>query len=84
MKLKNELQNVINRFETIKDKIPPYAEQLKASGNYKDFRTRLAWDCLNAVFSSGEICEWYEKYNAHDEHITTLAKKALDQVCIIE
>lgn len=80
MKLQNEYENVLSRFKAIADKIPPYAEELKASGNYKDFETRLAWDCLRATTKSDEICEWYKKYNCDDMHITTLAKKALKEV----
>jgi len=83
MKLHDELPNVISRFEKIKDKIPPYAEKLKSSGNYKDFETRLAMDCLNSVFKSNEICMWYNKYNCNDTHIITLAKTALKHVYII-
>lgn len=80
MKMQAELNNVINRFKKIAERIPAHAEKLRQSGNYKDFKTRLAWDCLYAVYSASEICEWYDKYNVHDQHITTLAKKALDQV----
>ena len=80
MKLQAELENVTNRFEKIKNQIIPYAKQLKASNNYHDFETRLAWDCLHATFTSAEISDWYNKYNCNDDHITTLAKKALKMV----
>jgi len=80
MKLQNELQETINRFNKIADKIVPYAEQLKASGDYKNFKIRLANDCLRAVYKSSEICDWYDKYDCNDSHITTLAEKALDAV----
>lgn len=80
MKLQNELFFVIARFEKIKDFIPAYAEQLKVEGKYKDFETRLAWDCLHSTFKSNEICEWYKKYNCNDDHITTLVKAALKYV----
>jgi len=83
MKLDDELKNVISRLEQIKDKIPPYAEQLKASKDYKDFETRLANDCLKAAVKTSEICSWYDKYNCNDTHITTLAKKALKAVYTI-
>ena len=80
MKLQNEVQNVIQKMKEIEHKIAPYAEQLKQMGGYKDFETRLAYDVLKAVVSSKEICEWYEKYNCNDEHITTLAKRCLKEV----
>lgn len=83
MKLQDELDNIVNKLQLIKDKIPPYAEQLKANNNYKNFENRLAWDCLRAVCKIEEICSWYEKYNANDSHIETLAKNALKTVYAI-
>lgn len=80
MKLKAELSEVIKRFESIKDQIPEYSIQLKNKGGYKDFETRLAWDCLHFTFKDNEICEWYKKYDCNDTHITTLAKTALKTV----
>lgn len=80
MKLQNELTNVVKKMEIFKDKIPAYAAELKASGKYKDFETRLAWDCIYAAVKIDEICSWHDKYNCDDTHITTLAKAALKQV----
>lgn len=80
MKLQNELQGVIVKLESIKEPIKEYAEKLKIKGGYKDFETRLAWDALTTVCGTTEICQWYELYNCTDEHITTLAKKALKAV----
>jgi hypothetical protein len=84
MKLQNELNGLVEKFEAIKTKIPTYAEQLKNTGGYKSFENRLAWDCLHAVVPVGTICEWYTKYNCNDEHIGTLARKALSVVFTIE
>ena len=83
MKLQNEFNNVVEKLKKVKDKIPPYAKALKENGEYKDFETRLANDCLKAVISTAEICDWYEKYNCNDKHIDTLAKKALKEVYTI-
>ena len=80
MKLKDELPCVVAKLEKIKDKIPPYAEELRTNGEYKDFNTRLSWDCLRAVIGSSGICELYEKYDCNDTHIDTLAKRALRAV----
>lgn len=80
MKLQNELNPLIERLQKIADKIPPYAQELQASGNFKNFEIRLAWDCLKAVTSTTTICDWYDKYNCNDTHITTLAKAALKSV----
>ena len=76
MKLTNELDFVVEKFKQIKS-LEEYAVTLKKYGLYKDFETRLAWDCLRLTISTDVICEWYNKYNCNDEHITTLAKKAL-------
>jgi hypothetical protein len=84
MKFQNELQGVVEKMEAIKDKIASYAEQLKASGEYQDFETRLAWDVLKAVVGTSKICEWYDQYNCNDSHIGTLAKKALKQVYTVD
>jgi hypothetical protein len=80
VKLQPEFPEVLKRFELVKDQIPEYAEQLKATGRYEDFTTRLAWDCLHFTFRSNEICNWYAKHDCNDTHITTIAKKALKEV----
>jgi hypothetical protein len=76
MKLTQELDGLVQKFKQIKNP-EEYAEQLKATGNYKDFETRLAWDCLRATVPVEVRCSWYEKYDCNDDHITTLVKKAL-------
>lgn len=83
MKLQKELQSVVEKMEAIKEKIEQHAIALKESGKFKDFETRLAWDCLRAVVGTGGICEWYKQYDCNDSHIETLAKKALKQVYTI-
>jgi hypothetical protein len=45
MKLKAELTNVQHIFSAHIDQINRYAPELKKSGDYKDFGTRLACDC---------------------------------------
>ncbi len=76
MKLKDELGFVVEKFKQIKN-LEEYAVDLKKYGLYKDFETRLAWDCLHKTVPASTICEWYEKYDCNDEHITTLVKTAL-------
>ncbi len=80
MKLRNELPDVIQAFEGIKQQIPAYVEQVKVAGGYKDLETRIAWDLLYATKGSAWICELYDKYKCNGNHITTLAKRALKQV----
>lgn len=76
MKLAQELDYVVEKFRQIRN-LEDYATNLKASGDYNNFETRLSWDCLRATVPSSVICSWYEKYECTDAHITTLAKKAL-------
>lgn len=79
MKLANELNFVIERFKSITN-LDNYAIILEERGGFNNFETRLAWDCLHATVPSSTICEWYDKYNCTDDHITTLIKKALQIV----
>jgi hypothetical protein len=76
MKLAPELDRLVERFKQIKN-LENYAAILEEVGGFNNFETRLAWDCLRATTPSSTICEWYEKYDCTDDHITTLAKKAL-------
>lgn len=76
MKLAAELDFVVEKFKQIKN-LEEYAVDLQKYGLYKDFETRLAWDCLRKTIPASTICEWYDKYDCNDDHITTLAKKAL-------
>jgi len=84
MKLKPELDTVTKAFQSIKHLIPEHVELVKQQGNYKDLETRIAWDCLSAVMGTKWICSLYDQYNCNDDHITTLAKKALRTVYKIE
>lgn len=83
MKLQKEFEFVKTQFQDNLEKIKDYAPQLKASGQYKDFETRLTWDCIRAFVGSGTVCLWYEKYNCNDTHITTVGKKALKELGVI-
>lgn len=76
MKLAAELDFVVEKFKQIKN-LEEYAIDLKKYGLYKDFETRLAWDCLRKTVPAEIRCSWYNKYNCNDNHITTLAKTAL-------
>lgn len=51
MKLKSEIPFIRESFNKITN-LPEYAERLKANGNYKDFGTRLAWDCIHCSIPS--------------------------------
>lgn len=82
MKLKSEIPFIRESFNKITN-LPEYAVSLKANGNYKDFGTRLAWDCIHATIPSEIVCDWYDKYNCHDSHITTAAKAVLREMGVL-
>ena len=82
MKLKSEIQFIRESFKGISS-LREYAEILKANGNYKDFGTRLAWDCIHCSIPSETVCGWYDKYNCDDNHITTLAKAVLIEMEVL-
>lgn len=82
MKLKSEIPFIRERFKGISN-LPEYAAKLKANGNYKNFGTRFAWDCIHATIPSEIICGWYDKYNCNDDHITTAAKSVLREMNIL-
>lgn len=82
MKLRSEIPYVRERFSKIKN-LQEYAVSLKANGNYKDFGTRLAWDCIYCSIPSEIVCGWYDKYNCNDNHITTLAKAVLREMEVL-
>ena len=74
LKLEKELPEVLKRLEILKrhSNVFEYREKLKASGNYKCFEVRFAWEVCHAVFSTKEICKWYDVYGCNDGHITSL------------
>ena len=78
LKLEKELPEVVARLEVLKNhsNVIEYREKLKASGKYNKFEVRFAWEVCDAVFSTKEICSWYDKYNCNDDHITSLFKAA--------
>ena len=83
MKLRSEIPYVRERFSKIKN-LQEYAASLKANGDYKDFGTRLALDCIHCSIPSEIVCGWYDKYNCNDTHITTLAKAVLREMEVLK
>jgi hypothetical protein len=81
MKLKPILEETIAKFRTIpQEQLIQHATAVFQSKRYKDFETRIAWDCLRAVVSSAEICGWYRTFDCQDTHLDTLAKTALKEI----
>ena len=78
LKLEKELSEVIKRLEVLKQhsNVIEYREKLRASGKYNNFEVRFAWEVCSAVFTTKEVCSWYDKYNCNDDLITSLFKTA--------
>ena len=84
MKLNPVYPDIVNRFQYVKttnaDAWQKYVKSVIAEHKYNDLLTRIAWDLLRYVYTSGTICGWYDKYNVYDSHITTAVKKAYIEV----
>lgn len=83
MKLRSELGGVQAAFQKNIEQIKAYAPRLKASGRYKVFENRLAWDCMRAFIGVDVLCSWYDKYGCTDRHIETVGKTALRNLGVI-
>ena len=82
MKLKSEIPFIRESFNKITN-LQEYAVSLKANGNYNDFGTRLAWDCIHCSIPSEIVCGWYDKYSCNDDHITNAAKSVLREMNVL-
>ena len=84
MKLQSELNNTIKKINKLGvQEVLDYKEKLIKSNNFKVLNTRLAFDVLNAIYSSNEIINLYKEYNCNDTHLETLMLKALKQLNIV-
>ena len=79
MKLNGIYKDVANRVTTgiTEDRLIDYINTIVEGNNYKNLSTRVASGVQMVTFSPAEICDWYDKYNCNDSHITTLFKKVI-------
>ena len=81
MKLKNELKEMEQRFSKLDiNDLVALLKQLKESKQYNCLETRFIWILVHYCYSSSEIMQIYDKYEASDSHLDTLAKKAFKNV----
>ena len=81
MKLKDELQGMEQRFSELDiNDLNTLLKQLKESKQYNCLETRFIWILVHYCYASSELIQIYDKYNATDAHIDTLAKKAFKNV----
>ena len=83
MKLQDELTNIENTFKANLPKIENHILWLQGNGSYKDFNTRLTFDCLYSFIGCATLCDWYRKYDCNVNHIATVGKRALSNLGII-
>lgn len=77
MKLKNELSEMEQRFSKLDiNDLNTLLRQLKDSKQYSCLETRFIWTLVHYCYTSSELIQFYDKYDATDKHIDTLAKKA--------
>lgn len=79
MKLDNLYNDVANKVVACipEQMLIDHVRAVQNSGRYKNLTVRIAHDIKNVVFSPATICEWYDKYNCNDNHMTTLFKKVI-------
>ena len=83
MKIQKEHYNVIKEKIALidRDAIKSHALQVKESGKYKDFDTRMRWD----IFWASKLNDWVRDnvYTyANDEHINTALKNIVKELNI--
>lgn len=83
IKLSPELPFVLEKFQPNIDRIRSYAVHLRETGDYRNFETRLAWDCLRRYVGIGTLTSWYEKHACTDKHITALGIHALRKLGVL-
>ena len=81
MKLQSELKGLISNLKSkvTEESINKHIEAVRSE--CKSLRVRVIYDvCRYACGGSVVMCEWYDKYNCHDEHIKTLFFAAFREV----
>lgn len=76
-------QTILEAFNNNKQQIIDYIPILKATNNYKDFNTRLAFDCARYFLNINWICSLYDSEKLNDTHLKTAYIKALKELKII-
>ena len=81
MKLENERAYVLQQMRKLDPaQVKAYAQNVKESGDFKNFETRITNDILAACVPVSKRCDWYSEYDCNDTHITTLAKSCVNDV----
>ena len=89
MKLQSEFKNAVEMTRRFiekhgEDKVRAYMEEVKKSGNYKNYEVRIANDIVKFyAIGCDTVCEWYDKYQCNDDHISTLCIKVMKELKLL-
>lgn len=79
MKLRQEYEYATNMAtgKITDEELYNHVLRVVKDGHYNHLDVRIAHDVKFATMPSSTICEWYDKYDCNDDHITTLYKQVL-------
>ena len=83
LKLSPELEPLVEKIRRHALWFQQYGRQLREKGGYRDYETRFARDVLRKVVTTFEICDWYDRYDCNDRHITALAIAACKKAGVL-
>lgn len=83
LKLYPELESLTEKIRRHALWFQQYGKQLREKGGYKDYEVRFARDVLRKLVTTFEICEWYDRYDCDDRHITSLAIAACKKAGVL-
>ena len=83
LKLSPELEPLAEKIQRHALWFQQYGKQLREKGGYRDYETRFARDVLRKVVTTFEICDWYDRYDCNDRHITALAIAACKRAGVL-
>lgn len=83
LKLSPELEPLVEKIQRHALWFQQYGRQLRKKGGYRDYETRFARDVLRKVVTTFEICDWYDRYDCNDRHITSLAIAACKKAGVL-
>lgn len=81
MKLQNEYEYATNMAvgKVTDEELYNHVKRVVEQGKYNHLDVRIAHDLKFATMPSSTVCEWYDKYDCNDDHITTLYRRIIKE-----